>query len=128
MNNTNCTEDLKGVIAKGKYALVDVSVGDKTETFRVHKSEPAEAKVTYAPFVMCEHTEESLKKYHEIMDRYRAQHCCCPKCGSRNYSMTLAGYILDSNHPEEYKDRNDVRCYDCGWRGIVHNLVPEKDA
>lgn len=128
MNSKNCTEDLKGRISKGRYALVDVSIGDEIKTFQVHKSEPSKAKVFYAPFIMCEHTEKTLKEYNDFMFKYRTQHCCCPKCGSKNYSTTLAGYIFNSEHPEEYKNKNAVNCLDCGWRGIIHDLVPEKDA
>lgn len=128
MNSKNYTNDLNGHMSKGKYALVDVSIGDKIETFQVHKSKSAEAKVFYAPFIMCDHTEKTLKEYNEFMSKYRAQHCCCPKCGSKNYSTTLAGYIFNSEHPEEYKNKNAVNCLDCGWRGIIYDLVPEKDA
>ena len=126
-NSTLIMDKIKKKVIS-KNSLIDVSVGDKVETFVVHKSAPAEPGFVYAPFVMCEHTEETLKEYNDIMDKYRAQHRCCPICSSRNYSTTLVGFFLDANHPDDYKDRNSVHCLDCGWKGIVHDLVPEKDA
>lgn len=64
----------------------------------------------------------------EFMDKYRHDHYCCPKCHSKNYSCTLVGYVYDENHPENYKDKNHIECFTCGWKGIYHDLVekPEK--
>ena len=56
---------------------------------------------------------------------YRDAHYCCPECGSRNFSCTLVGYVLNTEHPEEYKDRNHVTCHNCGWSGIYHDLAPK---
>jgi hypothetical protein len=50
-------------------------------------------------------------------DAYYLKHKCCPKCGSTHLLTTLVGYIGD--------DRNSAVC-DCGWKGIVHDLVEEK--
>ena len=58
-------------------------------------------------------------------DYYR-QHKCCPRCGSKNLMLGLAGYIFDSRHPETYKDMNPAECLDCGYKGNVHSLVPEE--
>jgi hypothetical protein len=30
------------------------------------------------------------------------------------------------DHPEDYKDRNSCKCFDCGWSGIVDNLVSDE--
>lgn len=62
--------------------------------------------------------------YEEFMNKYDKEHSCCPKCGSKNFSSTLVGYIYNPEKPEEYKDRNSVKCFDCGWRGIRHDMVP----
>ena len=83
--------------------------------------------VILAPYIMCDYTEESLKEYNDFMSAYRDRHRCCPNCGSRNYTMTLAGFPFNHDKPDEYKDRNSCHCLDCGWKGIVHELVPEKD-
>lgn len=64
-------------------------------------------------------------EYKEFMDKYEQEHYCCPKCHSRHFSCTLVGYIYNSDHPEEYKDRNSVHCFDCGWSGIRHDLAPK---
>jgi len=63
-------------------------------------------------------TEKFYRDYHN-------NHYCCPNCGSRNFSCTLMGFILDESHPEEYKDRNHVTCHNCGWKGIYHDLAPK---
>ena len=58
---------------------------------------------------------------------YHNAHYYCPNCGSRNFSCTLMGFILDESHPEEYKDRNHVTCHNCGWKGIYHDLAPKPE-
>ena len=63
--------------------------------------------------------------YLDFMKIYHKRHRVCPQCYSKNYSHTLAGYIFDENNPEAYKDNNHVDCFDCGWKGTVHQLVPE---
>lgn len=63
--------------------------------------------------------------YTDFIRKYGNEHWCCPKCGSRNYSTTLAGYAYDEEHLENYKDRNHCKCHDCGWEGIRHELAPK---
>lgn len=63
--------------------------------------------------------------YDKFIKKYNDEHYCCPKCGSRNFSCTLAGYIVDTDHPEEYKDKNRVECHNCNWEGIYHDLAPK---
>lgn len=63
-------------------------------------------------------------EYLEFIKKYNKEHACCPKCHGRNISSTLVGYRYDENHPEEYKNKNSVKCHDCGWKGIFHDLVP----
>ena len=47
---------------------------------------------------------------------YRAEHCFCPKCGCVSHTTTLACCYGD-------KDTNRACCQNCGWRGIVHDMV-----
>ena len=114
-------------ISSSKYAVdnIDESLYEK---LIVHKSPEGEAGVIYAPYIMTtESDDESREKYNQFMAEYQKQHRVCPNCGSRNYTMTLVGYIFDETHPEDYKDENVCCCNNCGWRGIVHDLVPEKE-
>ena len=62
-------------------------------------------------------------EYYDFMEKYHKKHAVCPKCGSKNYTHTIAGYIYNS--PENYKDKNNITCNECGWHGIIHELVPE---
>ena len=65
--------------------------------------------------------------YEEFMKIYHTEHYCCPVCHSKNYSMTLLGFVYDENHPENYKDSNSCHCYTCGWKGPVHKLSPKPE-
>jgi hypothetical protein len=57
----------------------------------------------------------------DIMDMYYPKHCCCPSCGSDSIETTCVGYMFEDI--ETAKDGNRATC-GCGWRGIVHDLVP----
>ena len=120
----------KEIFSKYANQEVDQKLYAKLETLNITPRKSDNGKETpgivFAPYIMCDHTEESLKEYNEFMTRYHTQHCCCPNCGSRNYTKTLVGYILNHEHPEDYKDKNVCHCLDCGWKGIAHELVPEK--
>lgn len=76
-------------------------------------------------------TKEEIRswdpEYYDFMEDYHNKHAVCPKCGSTHYTHTLAGYIFDKTHPENYKDRNSVTCNECGWHGIIDDLVSKKD-
>lgn len=69
--------------------------------------------------VPVEQTKRPTQK--DIMGMYYPQHCCCPSCGSNNIETTCVGYKF--NDIETAKDCNRAIC-GCGWRGIVHDLVP----
>jgi len=100
----------------------------------VHKSDAAKPGIVYGPYlptndiplVNDKSKDKGDDEYNQFMTEYIKQHCCCPKCGSKNFTTTLAGYIFNSAHPEEYKDKNSCYCLDCGWRGIRHELAPEQ--
>jgi len=78
----------------------------------------------YAPFICKEHTEESLKDYHEFMTKYKKEHAICPKCGATEHSTTLMGYVLYSDKRDEYKDLNTCVCSECGDIHTTHKRVP----
>lgn len=82
--------------------------------------------VIWAPYILAEHTKESLKEYHKFMDKYKKKHAVCPKCGATGYSTTLMGYILNSDKCEEYKDLNNCVCSNCGDRHIRHDRISIK--
>jgi hypothetical protein len=65
---------------------------------------------------------DSIEDFHED---YGREHRCCPNCGGVNIETTLMGYIANLLHPMDYKDGNVVKCLDCGFRGIQHDLVYE---
>ena len=65
-------------------------------------------------------TDNFYEKYHQ-------EHYCCPKCHCKNYSTTLAAYILVPGKEDEYIDRNSVECLNCGWKGIYHDLAPKPE-
>mgnify|MGYP006989349955 CR=1 FL=1 len=37
----------------------------------------------------------------------------------------MASYAVDINNLEGFKDKNKVTCLNCGYIGIIHDLVPE---
>lgn len=118
-------EGIKTVELNGnKYALIEAD----GVTYSVHKTAPGEMKTILAPYVMAGESddEEYRKRRDEFYQKYREEHRCCPNCGSRNYTMTLLGIPLNLDKADEYRDINSCHCQDCGWRGIRHDLVPEK--
>jgi hypothetical protein len=81
----------------------------------------------YVPYIISEHTEESLKEYNYFMKEYRKTHKYCPKCGSIEHSTTLMGYILNMNRKEEYKDLNSCMCTECGDKHAAHDRVSSNE-
>lgn len=82
--------------------------------------------LVFAPYIIRQHTEESLKEYNEFMSTYNKLHECCPKCGGKGHTSTLMGYALDSENKEGYKDKNSCCCSNCGDTHITHDRVPFK--
>jgi hypothetical protein len=62
-------------------------------------------------------------RYDDFMKKYDEEHKYCPNCGTEDCYQTLVGYILDLDHPEDYKDKNECGCNGCGHRHIVHDRV-----
>lgn len=61
----------------------------------------------------------------EFRKEYNRLHACCPKCNSNACTTTLIGYILDMSSPDEYEDKNNCICNNCGDIHIVHDRVPK---
>jgi hypothetical protein len=62
-----------------------------------------------------------------FFDKYRRIHKYCPRCGSGRVSRTVVGVPFDPNNKNAYKDKNIATCDFCGWKGIVHDLVPGRN-
>lgn len=55
-------------------------------------------------------------------EEYYLQHSNCPNCLDDN--LTITDKLIKFTGKNDFMDDNKVRC-DCGWRGIVHDLVPD---
>ena len=99
------------------YSKIDIK---KPTTEESTDGEPG---YVFVPWVMKEHTEESLKDYKEFMTKYNKEHEVCPKCGEKSHSTTLMGYILNSEKREEYKDLNTCVCSKCKDRHSAHERI-----
>jgi len=85
-----------------------------------------ESGYIYAPYIIRNHTKESLKEYREFMDEYDKNHECCPECGAKEHMTTLIGYVLNDDKKEEYKDLNRCECSNCGDVHTCHERVKDK--
>ena len=72
--------------------------------------------------MVLECNEESIKA-NTFRERYRKDHMLCPVCGAKEHSSTLAGYPLNVNDMESYKDLNKCVCSKCGNKHLVHDRV-----
>lgn len=54
------------------------------------------------------------------LEAYYKAHRHCPSCRSTRVVTTNRGILPDMKGG--YVDRNDARCCDCGWIGIVHRM------
>ena len=79
------------------------------------------------PHMTAEEYEIWRRPLKEARDRYYGQHKCCPQCASPRHTSTYMGYIMVLGREGEYKDENHVKCSDCGWKGITHDLKPRKE-
>ncbi len=66
---------------------------------------------------------ESSIKCDIFYKEYNENHKYCPKCGHTGHSTTLAGYILNLEDTESYKDLNDCVCSKCRDKHTVHERV-----
>ena len=80
----------------------------------------------YLPFVMQEHTDESLKDYKAFMDSYSLKHKFCPKCKTdAPHNTTLVSFPMYSDRREEYKDLNHCFCIKCKSSHTTHERTSE---
>lgn len=79
--------------------------------------------VVYVPYILAEHTEESLSDYNKFMSEYRIKHEVCPNCGSHEHMSTLMGYIMHSDKRKEYKNLNRCTCMTCKNTHTTHDRV-----
>ena len=57
-------------------------------------------------------------------EQWELAHKACPKCGSTSTKQTLVGVVEVIG--EDYEDSiNSAECVQCGWAGMVRDLVPE---
>ena len=93
---------------KSKYSTINITGSNKPKHLTDEEFRNGERGIIHMPYIMKEHTEESLKDYNEFMKKYHKQHALCPKYGSTKHSITLFGYPVYSDRRKKYKDLN--RC------------------
>lgn len=78
--------------------------------------------------VVCKTCEETLiasaQAQKAFYMKYNKAHAACPKCGETSHESTFAGYILNMDDKENYKDLNTCECTVCGDRHTMHERVP----
>jgi len=90
------------------------------------KGQTLPAGIIHMPYIIGEHTEESLKEYRKFMDKYHKEHECCPKCGNTGHSSTLMGYVLVDGEEDQYKDLNRCVCTNCKDGHSTHDRISKK--
>lgn len=55
-----------------------------------------------------------------LESEYILAHTCCPACGSEHVEQNCGPVMLGD------ENRNGARC-PCGWRGLVHDLLPRTE-
>lgn len=59
------------------------------------------------------------------LERYSKAHQRCPQCkATRSTTQTYVGYIMVIGSEDQHRDKNEAVCR-CGWKGIVHDMLPE---
>lgn len=98
------------------YSKIEVSKGDET----------LPEGTIFVPYILGEHTEESLQEHRKFMDKYKKEHKCCPKCGETGHTTTLMGYPLIRGEEENYKDLNGCVCTGCKDVHTAHERISKK--
>lgn len=88
--------------------------------------------LTYEEFLpeadaMLDNFQKQSEECEKFLEEYRQKHKLCPKCGGTGHSVTLAGYILDIDRKEDYKDLNNCFCGACGNSHTVHDRISEEE-
>jgi len=115
----------KKMIDSSKYSIINIK---DSSTTNIKDSSTTEEEMknkgcVFMPYVLREHTEESLKQYKDFMKTYSKQHKYCPKCGSTEHISTLVGYPLIWDKKEEYKNLNICKCTKCGDKHSRHDRI-----
>jgi hypothetical protein len=107
-------------IDSSKYSIVNVENGS------IPTVEDS-SNFIYLPYVMENKVNMVLSTEYDIfMKEYYEKHACCPKCGSKEYSTTLIGYVLDMDKKEDYKDLNVCYCNNCKDKHTMHDRIPRE--
>ena len=61
-----------------------------------------------------------------IKDKWYNDHKCCPECGSEDLTKSIVAVV--EKNGEFRDDVNTAKCNKCGWKGMVKNLTPSKEA
>ena len=64
-----------------------------------------------------------VMKIYNSEKEYDLNHQVCPKCGNGRNNMfkTCVWFIFYKGEP--YKNENECECMECGWKGIVDDLI-----
>lgn len=120
-------------IDSSRYSTIKIStdqqlkIDNEVKYLTDEQIKNGEQGIICVPWVIKEHTIESLKDYNSFMKKYEKQHKLCPKCGSKEYTTTLISYPLYSDRREEYKDLNSCWCCECGHIHIYHDRISKKE-
>lgn len=125
--NTKYIREVFQWLLKSDYIIGKRKLESSTFLIGRKGNDLKEAGLIYLPYIIGSHSEESLKKYKEFIDGYSKKHEVCPDCGSKGHSSTLVGYAVDTNKPDNYKDRNKCVCSNCGLNHIAHDRISEEE-
>lgn len=120
-------------IDASRYGIININTDHQLKTNKDVKYltdeqfKNGEQGIVFVPWVLKEHTAESLKEYNSFMKKYRKQHEVCPKCGEKGHTTTLMGYPMYSDRREEYKDLNTCVCTICGDVHSCHSRISIKE-
>lgn len=104
-----------------------VTVFNRTYNVEIYGSKRATAWNAIVDFIKWRNgLQESMTEAEVFRKEYRRLHAACPKCGEASCISTLAGYILDWNKKEEYKDLNTCTCPKCNDVHTRHERVEIK--
>lgn len=110
------------------YGIVNVENAPIIKYLSTEEVVEGKSGYVLAPYVLGEHTKESSKQYDMFMKDYHRKHECCPKCGDKQHTTTLVGYILNWDRKDEYKDLNRCVCAKCGNNHSTHERTPSVEA
>lgn len=124
-------KDIKGINKlKNKYS--DKPIDPNTyETIKITPDINISANkqgYVYLPYIPVYKKENDFKtesdlEYDKFKKHYKEDHKYCPNCGSIECSTTLAGYIVNMDKLDEYKDLNKCQCLNCKDIHLRHDRI-----